>query len=113
MNTLEQRLREVLALHFDPDFGAPYWLDRRGDFSFDPRADIRVIQDLAQFGPMPQDVLAQRPVEDFIPRSLRHRVPECVTSETGGTTGPPKRAPHIYRRSSRRRLSPHFSARQT
>lgn len=88
---LDARLVEVVDLHFDPRWGAPYWLERAKTLGFDPRVAVRCIEDLARFGPMPTEELARRPVENFLPRKHHARLHECISSETGGTTGPPKR----------------------
>jgi hypothetical protein len=87
----DARLRELVALHFDPRWGAPWWLERARTLGLDPRAEVRSLADLARLGPMPLAELAHRPVQDFIPRRFHDRLAEFVTSETGGTTGPPRR----------------------
>ncbi len=84
-----------MPLHFDPYWGAPYWIERAATLDFDPRRDIRSIGDLERFGPMPVEELAVRPVEDFIPRRYHDRLRLFVTSETGGTTGAPKRTAYL------------------
>lgn len=91
MIAVEARLRAIVDLHFDPRWGSPYWLERAKSLPFDPRREIGNVADLRRFGPMPIDELSRRPVEDFIPRKLHDRLADFVTSETGGTTGPPKR----------------------
>lgn len=91
MTSLDERLKEVIALQFDPDWGAPFWLERAGGMNFEPVRDINCVADLAQFGPTPVDDLATKPVEYFIPRKFHDSLHELITSETGGTTGPPKR----------------------
>jgi hypothetical protein len=91
MSALDARLREVLELHFDPRWGAPYWLARARELGFDARAEVARIADLPRFGPMPLAELARRPVQDFIPRRFHDQLAEFVTCETGGTTGPAKR----------------------
>lgn len=92
--TFNERLRRMIALHFDPESGSPYWLELAGRLGFDPREDIRSAEDLARLGPMDQQALAGRPVEDFIPRSLLCRRREFIFAETGGTLGDPKFAVH-------------------
>jgi thienamycin biosynthesis protein ThnN len=91
MSSTEERLERVLDTHFDPRWGSPYWLERAESLGFDPRREIRSIEDLERLGPMPIEILAERPVEHFIPSRFHHRLSDFVTSETGGTTGPPKR----------------------
>ena len=83
-----------MALHFDPDGGAPYWLERQRQLGIDARNDIRDDADLVRLGPMDEQALASRPVEDFIPRSLRHQRADCLIGETAGTLGKPKYAVH-------------------
>ena len=93
---LAGRLRRIIAMHFDPASGTPYWLETARRLGFDPRQRIHDIEDLHLLGPMDQQALAMRPVEDFIPRSqLVHR-PRWLVVETGGTLGDPKFA--VYRR---------------
>lgn len=84
-------LRNVVADHFDPDGGSAFWLERAHTLDIEPRTAIRHVGDLACLGPMPLEELATRPVTDFIPRRYHHRLHTCITAETGGTTGPPKR----------------------
>lgn len=95
MTETEDRLERILETHFDPHWGARYWLERAASLEFDPRREIRSIEDLPRMGPMPIEELAERPVEDFIPRRFHDRLRDFVTSETGGTTGPPKRTAFI------------------
>ncbi len=87
-------LRHVIAVHFDPDGGSPYWLGRAADLGIDPRERIGSPEDLPVLGPMDSVALAERPVEDFVPASQRHRREEFVVAETAGTLGPPKFAVH-------------------
>lgn len=91
MSLVEERLERVLATHFDPRWGSPYWLERAAGLGFDPRREVRSVADLACLGPMPLAALATRPLEDFVPRRFHGSLHEFVTAETGGTTGPPRR----------------------
>lgn len=91
MTAADARLCELVALHFDPRWGAPWWLERARTLEFDPRSEVRSLADLARLGPMPLAELAHRPVHDFIPRRFHDQLVEFVTAETGGTTGPPRR----------------------
>ncbi len=92
--TLLDRLHRILAIHFDPDEGSPYWLERARQLGFDPRYEIYSLEDLAILGPMDEEALSSRPIEDFIPRSLLGHRSECIVAETGGTLGKPKYAVH-------------------
>ncbi len=89
MNT--QHIATVLALHFDPVGGSPFWLERQQQLGFDVRREIRRREDFHRLGPMDVDALRTRPVTDFVPRSLHKQLAKCLLSETGGTTGDPCR----------------------
>lgn len=90
-----EHLARVLAAHFDPHWGTPYWLERRSELGFDPRREIRDVAELVRLGPFPQEALARRPVEHFLPRRVAAEGAGLVTAETGGTTGPPKRTVYL------------------
>lgn len=90
---LDQWTREMVALHFDPDGGTPYWLRWQKERGIDVRREVQRFADLPRvFGLFDGDVLRRIPATDFLPRrrlqdpSLHPRV-----YETGGTTGAPKR----------------------
>ena len=85
-----EHLREILSIHFDPTWGAPYWIAAARDLVFSPQRDITSVEDLTRFPPFPLDELARRPVTDFIPRRYHSDLSAFVTAETGGATGAPK-----------------------
>ncbi len=86
---VEKRLREVLAIHFDPERGAPFWLRRARALGFDPRTDVSCVADLARLGVLdPKDIAACR-LEDFLPRPMLDRKSELIVAQTGGTLGRP------------------------
>jgi len=88
---LDAHVRRILAIHFDPDGGAPYWLERARTLDWDVRERIQTYAELELLGPMDEDALRDRPVLDFVPRSRRRVLPGAILAETGGTTGRPKR----------------------
>jgi hypothetical protein len=83
----------VLRIHFDANRGAAYWLDKQRALGIDAIRQIRDIEDLAVLGCMDEGVLAERPIEDFIPR-LFHGCNDYLLAETAGTLGRPKTAVH-------------------
>lgn len=95
MEEIDDRLQEILHVHFDTRWGSPFWLRLRSEFSFDPLTDIRNVADLVHFGPTPIELLAKLPVEEFIPRKYHDRLSEFVVAETSGATGPPKRTAYL------------------
>lgn len=88
MSPPDEHLREILALHFHPQHGAPYWLERQRALGFSVVERIRGMDDLPLLGPMDQDALRRYPVEAFIPRKFAGR--PIICAETGGATGIPK-----------------------
>lgn len=90
---VSQRLRHTLGIHFDKDVGAPYWLDKQKELGIDVIASVRSLEDLSILGPMDENALATRPVEDFIPRMFGQRR-DYILAETAGTLGKPKFAVH-------------------
>jgi thienamycin biosynthesis protein ThnN len=90
---LSRRLRHIIEIHFDKDNGAPYWLDRQKEIGVDISKSIQCVEDLSILGPMDEQALAIRPVEDFVPRIFRHEK-NYILAETAGTLGRPKFAIH-------------------
>jgi len=85
----DDRLRDLLALHFHPEHGSRYWLRRQEQLGWDVRDRVRTRDDLWLLGPMPADDLRGFPVRDFIPRGLHGQLPRFVLGETAGTSGRP------------------------
>jgi len=46
---LDAWVREVVAWHFDPATGCPFWLDYVQKLGWDPRREIRAFADLQRF----------------------------------------------------------------
>jgi phenylacetate-coenzyme A ligase PaaK-like adenylate-forming protein len=85
---LDAWVQEVVAWHFDPKTGTPFWLDFATKLDFDPRKDVRGFQDLQRFGLFEDEWLRGGPVQRWIPKGLAGR--PVYVFETGGTTGIPK-----------------------
>ena len=88
-NEIDRRLQEVFDIHFDPDMGTPYWLEQAARWGFDPRREIKAASDLPRLGLMDQEALRERPLTDFLPRSLHESLPDLIVVQTGGTLGKP------------------------
>ncbi len=84
-------IKDVLALHFDPAMGSPYWLEQQARLGIDVRREIHDKRDFFRLGPMDVAALRTRPIVDFIPKSQHPNLSSCLLSETGGTTGDPCR----------------------
>jgi hypothetical protein len=83
------RLRELLALHFHPEWGSSYWLDRQEQIEIDVRDRVRSFDDLALLGPLPLDDLRKNPVCAFIPKAFHSQRSRFIVGETAGTSGEP------------------------
>lgn len=96
MNGYQGRLAEVLATHFDPKWGSPWWIARAASGLIPPPYEIRFLDDLKLLGEFPLELLASHPVTDFIPQRYHRDLSRFVSSETGGTTGLPKRTAYLH-----------------
>lgn len=88
-SAVDLRLRAVLAAHFDPGHGSPYWLERERALGFPVRERVRTLGDLALLGPFDLEDLNRYPVDHFIPRRELD-AGGIVLAETGGTSGEPR-----------------------
>jgi phenylacetate-coenzyme A ligase PaaK-like adenylate-forming protein len=85
---LDRHLVDIIAWHFNPETGTPFWLDWAAKAGWDPRRDIRSVADLARFGHFEDEWLRGGPVRRWVPAGLADR--PVFVFETGGTTGIPK-----------------------
>ena len=86
---LDAHVREMIAWHFDPASGCPFWLDYAAKLGWDPRREVKAFEDLRRFPPFEDEWLRRTPIRDWVPRALADR--PLYVFETGGTTGIPKR----------------------
>ena len=85
---LDAVVREVVAWHFDPATGCPFWIDFAKKLDWDPRREINGFAGLKRFGQFEDEWLRGGPVERWVPRGLAGK--PVYVFETGGTTGIPK-----------------------
>ncbi|MDR4499265.1 MAG: hypothetical protein MRK02_15305 [Candidatus Scalindua sp.] len=88
--TPDEWLPEIIAIHFDPDHGSRYWLDKEKELRIKALDEIRTLDDLHVLGPMCEDDLRKYPIEHFIPKAFLHQKRDFILGETAGTTGRPK-----------------------
>jgi len=86
--TLDAHVREIVAWHFNPETGCPFWLEFAATLDWDPRDAIRGFDDLKQFPPFQDEWLRGGPLRRWLPNAYAGR--PVFTFETGGTTGIPK-----------------------
>jgi phenylacetate-coenzyme A ligase PaaK-like adenylate-forming protein len=85
--SLDAWVREVVAWHFDPRTGTPFWLEWAARERFDPR-EVRGYDDLGRFGNFQDEWLRGGPVRRWVPKGYADR--PVYVFETGGSTGVPK-----------------------
>jgi phenylacetate-coenzyme A ligase PaaK-like adenylate-forming protein len=85
---LDAWVREVVAWHFDPATGCPFWLEFAAKQGWDPRKDVKTFADLKRFGNFEDEWLRGGPVQRWVPKGLAGK--PVYVFETGGTTGIPK-----------------------
>jgi hypothetical protein len=85
---LDAQVREIVAWHFNPQTGTPFWLERVQALGFDPRKEVQGFDDLKKFGLFEDEWLRGGPVRRWVPKGLQDR--PVYVFETGGTTGIPK-----------------------
>jgi phenylacetate-coenzyme A ligase PaaK-like adenylate-forming protein len=91
---LDAHVREIVAWHFDPETGSPFWVEAAQGknpllkLDFDPRKEVTCFADLKKFGLFEDDWLRGGPVRRWLPKALWNK--PTYVFETGGTTGIPK-----------------------
>lgn len=85
---LNHHLREILGWHFSSETGCPFWLDWKQRVGWDPREEVRSVDDLHKFEHFQDEWLRDEPNERFVPKAFEGR--PFNVFETGGTTGLPK-----------------------
>ncbi len=85
---LDAWTREMVAWHFDPETGTPFWLEKAKTLGFDPRKDVQCYADLDKFPSFEDGDLRGGPVRRWVPKAYANR--PIYTFETGGSTGVPK-----------------------
>ncbi len=85
---LDAHTRDIVAWHFDPATGCPFWLDYVSKLGWDPRQEIQSYADLDKFPPFQDEWLRGGPVRRWVPKAYSDR--PIFVFETGGSTGVPK-----------------------
>jgi phenylacetate-coenzyme A ligase PaaK-like adenylate-forming protein len=85
---LDAQVRDIVAWHFSPETGTPFWLEKARTLGFDPRKDVKGFDDLKKFGLFEDEWLRGGPVRRWVPQALQKK--PIYVFETGGTTGIPK-----------------------
>ena len=84
---LDAHFREMIAWHFSPATGCPFWLEWASK-NFDPRTEIQSFADIVKFPHFEDDWLRDLQPEVWVPAPFKGKPYNIF--ETGGTTGMPK-----------------------
>lgn len=85
---LDAHTRVIVAWHFDPATGSPFWLEYASKLKWDPRKEIQSYADLEKFGHFEDEWLRGGPVRRWVPKAIADK--PIFVFETGGSTGIPK-----------------------
>lgn len=85
---LDEQTVRIVRLHFDPELGAPFWLEQAKSYKFNPLTDVNCFDDLKKFPLFEDEWLRGGPVTRFLPKKYHNEAK--FVFETGGTTGIPK-----------------------
>ena len=87
---LQSHLLRMLALHFHPENGSPYWLKREREMGIDVRRSVKGVGDLYKLGLMNDESLRGIQVEEFVPRIFLSQKHRLILGDSAGSTGTPK-----------------------
>lgn len=85
---LDAHVREIIAWHFSPETGCPFWLDWLAKAGWNPIEEVHSYVDLRKFPHFEDEWLRDLPNEVWVPKPYTGR--PFFIFETGGTTGMPK-----------------------
>src|SRR3990170_1719295 len=66
---LDAQVSEMVAWHFSPETGCPFWLEWAKKAGWDPRREVRGYDDLAKFGHFEDEWLRGGPVRRWVPKA--------------------------------------------
>ena len=78
---LDRHVREMVAWHFDPETGCPFWLEFAEGLDFDPVKEIGGYEDLKLLGHFQDEWLRGGPVTN--PPSAQISFPGCSLNCSG------------------------------
>lgn len=88
LRRLDAHTREIVAWHFNPQTGTPFWLDYAKSLGFDPRDVVQSYADLDKLPNFEDEWLRGGDIRRWIPKGLAGK--PVYVFETGGSTGVPK-----------------------
>ena len=107
---MQTHLRNVLALHFDPENGSQYWLRRQKMAGIDVLREVKGVEDLWKLGPMDDASLRGVSVEKVVPRAFLSRKNRLILGDSAGSMGAPKVTAYVEEDFRRAFVEPFVSA---
>jgi phenylacetate-coenzyme A ligase PaaK-like adenylate-forming protein len=83
-------IQAAMEWHFSPRTASRFWLERAKSLQFDPRTDVKRLEDLTLFPNVTNELRDVR-AQDLIPQGYGPHPDVVGVFESGGTTGAPKR----------------------
>lgn len=91
----DEHVRRVVQLHLDPDTGSQYWIERDRRLGADALRRVHGWADAVELLSFRdeadqlhfEEASRRTPLENFVPRSVRHEDGYLWAAQTGGTTG--------------------------
>lgn len=91
--SIDEHIQNIIKLHFDDKHGAPYWINKKEELSFDPEKEIKTKEDLQKFAEdenydgFPTERM-KKESQIFVPKKFDKSEYQMFSS--GGRTGNPK-----------------------
>ena len=87
---LQQHWINIRDIHFDENFGTPYWINAAKEAKIDPKNDLDTLQDFldSPISLCNEDILKVKPISHFIPKSSQLSNVSILTSS--GSVGKKK-----------------------
>src|SRR5260370_6262089 len=70
---LDAQVREIVAWHFHPETGTPFWLERAKTLGFEPRKEVKGFDDLKKFGLFEDEWLRGGPGRRWVPKAYQDK----------------------------------------
>jgi len=85
---LDAHVREIVAWHFSPETGSPFWLDWAKQAGWNPAKEVKGFADILRFPNFVDEWLRDEQNDRWVPKAFVGK--PYMVFETGGTTGMPK-----------------------
>ena len=67
---IDEWVGHIMAIHFNPVSGSPYWLRKEKILGINARTDIKTLDDLRLLGPMEEEDLRRYPTNTLFPKFI-------------------------------------------